>query len=196
MTDSVEFLPSHQEKTTPGDTVGVWDGHLKFWRIPYRDPWCWNIYLLIGIIWKITLGVNVGVHIPAPWILWDWFDLWFFFELRSSIELSRWVDCGLSEHGNILKAGWISEPAFLGYHLRHPKLYPKSSHTVFISLPWSLPFSSDFYPTVWSDLLFFVYSKIFASNFMVFYPILLVRVRIGPRCRTASFTHNMSVVFT
>ena len=27
-----------------------------------KDPWCWNIYLLIGIIWKITLGVNVGKY--------------------------------------------------------------------------------------------------------------------------------------
>ena len=30
-------------------------------RIP-KDPWCWNIYRLIGISWKITLGVNVGKY--------------------------------------------------------------------------------------------------------------------------------------
>ena len=34
----------------------------------YPDaPWCWNIYLHN---WAI-FGVNVGVHIPAPWSIWD-----------------------------------------------------------------------------------------------------------------------------
>jgi hypothetical protein len=27
-----------------------------------KDPWCWNIYQPVGIIWTITLGVNVGKY--------------------------------------------------------------------------------------------------------------------------------------
>ena len=36
----------------------------------------WNIYLLIGIIWKITLGVNVGKYSstmdPLGMLIDDW----------------------------------------------------------------------------------------------------------------------------
>ena len=34
---------------------------------PYPDaPWWWNIYLQNWVIY----GVNVGIHIPAPWSIW------------------------------------------------------------------------------------------------------------------------------
>ena len=35
--------------------------HLNLQCSP-KDPWCWNIYLLIGIILQITLRVNVGKY--------------------------------------------------------------------------------------------------------------------------------------
>ena len=33
------------------------------------------IYLLIGMILQITLGVNGLVNIPAPWILWVYWNM-------------------------------------------------------------------------------------------------------------------------
>ena len=34
----------------------------NIYPIPMTDPYVWNIYLLIGIILQITLGVNVGKY--------------------------------------------------------------------------------------------------------------------------------------
>ena len=45
------------ETVTPANSCGA----VANVPIP-KDPWCWNIYQPVGIIWKITLGVNVGKY--------------------------------------------------------------------------------------------------------------------------------------
>ena len=45
------------ETVTPANSCGA----VANVPIP-KDPWCWNIYQPVGIIWKISLGVNVGKY--------------------------------------------------------------------------------------------------------------------------------------
>ena len=34
---------------------------------PQCEPWCWYIYHYLPTFIWVIYGVNVGVHIPAPW---------------------------------------------------------------------------------------------------------------------------------
>ena len=44
----------------------LWDAlFLGASSVPRCEPWCWNMNPLQN--WVIKMGVNVGIHIPAPW---------------------------------------------------------------------------------------------------------------------------------
>ena len=89
--------------------------------------------------WAI-LGVNVGIHIPAPWSMWDMFELgvghWEQIPLgprRSRTHPDSWTSTGLSENlgPHILKT-WLLVGNPLYNMLRYPLVMSSYSY-------WTLP---------------------------------------------------------
>ena len=76
---------------------------LTFLTLPRCEPWCWNIETCI--YWLI-FGVNVGIHIPAPWFAYGTFckaswrgSIWGFF-YPQTIGIERPDHCIFGAHQN------------------------------------------------------------------------------------------------
>ena len=65
----LDHVFSHIMKHINRSNTRPWYVFVDDLRIP-KNP-CMEYLPTLGLFGKLHLGVNVGVHIPAPWILWE-----------------------------------------------------------------------------------------------------------------------------